>query len=104
MMIWHSGNESDSASRAALPDPVGMIGWRSTAWSTPASRRRGSSAVGAGAYKNIQEACDATIQVTSETAVNRKAAAVYDRGFSVYQGLYQSLKDDFRRIAELTAA
>jgi len=32
MMIWHSGNESDSASRAALPDPVGMIGRRSAAW------------------------------------------------------------------------
>jgi len=59
------------------------------------------AAVGAGAFKNIQEACGATIRVVKETAVDRKAKAVYDRAFPVYQQLYQSLKGDFKAIAAL---
>ncbi|EAQ77684.1 xylulokinase [Blastopirellula marina] len=60
------------------------------------------AATGAGAYKNIQEACAATIQVVHETAVDRKAAKIYNEAFPVYQGLYQSLKNDFQRISELS--
>lgn len=59
------------------------------------------AAVGAGAYKNIQEACDATIHTVDETDVNRAAAKVYSRSFPVYQQLYQSLREDFRRIDSL---
>jgi xylulokinase len=59
------------------------------------------AAVGAGEYKNIEEACDATIHVVKETPANRKAAAYYDRGFPVYQDLYRALKNDFKRIAAL---
>jgi xylulokinase len=59
------------------------------------------AAVGAGEYKNIEEACSATIELASETSVNRKAKRSYDAGFSVYQGLYQSLKGDFKRIGAL---
>ena len=59
------------------------------------------AAVGAGAFKNIQEACAATIKVTSETPTHRSAKRVYDRGFPVFQNLYRSLKDDFQRIAAL---
>jgi xylulokinase len=61
------------------------------------------AAVGAGAYKNVEEACAATIKVVSETPLNRKAKKVYDRGFPVYQDLYRSLKEDFRKIAALDA-
>jgi xylulokinase len=60
------------------------------------------AAVGAGAYKNIEEACAATIKVVSETPVNKASKKVYDAGFPVYQGLYRSLKEDFKKIAALS--
>lgn len=59
------------------------------------------AAVGAGAYKNVVEACEATIRVTQQTAPNRKAVKYYDRAFPLYQQLYRSLKEDFKRIAAL---
>ena len=59
------------------------------------------AAVGAGVFRNVEEACDATIHVVAETPVNRRAAAYYDRGFPLYQNLYQSLKENFKQIAAL---
>jgi len=59
------------------------------------------AAVGAGAFKNIQEACAATIRVEKETAADRRTKQVYDRAFPVYQQLYRSLKTDFKAIAAL---
>jgi xylulokinase len=59
------------------------------------------AAVGAGAYKNIQEACGAAIRVVKQTAVQHRAKAYYDRAFPIYQQLYRSLKDDFKAIAAL---
>ena len=59
------------------------------------------AAVGGGEYKNVTAACKATIKVvekTSSTAKNRKQ---YDQAFPVFQDLYQSLKADFKKIAEL---
>jgi xylulokinase len=59
------------------------------------------AAVGAGAYKNVEEACRATIKVVAETPLNKAAAKVYDQGFPIYQQLYRSLKDDFKSIAKM---
>jgi xylulokinase len=59
------------------------------------------AAVGAGAFKTIEEACRATIRVVSRTAPEKRAAASYDRRFPVYQQLYRSLKADFRAISQL---
>ncbi len=59
------------------------------------------AAVGGGAFKNIEEACKATIQVVSETATQRAAVERYNRGFPIYQQLYRSLKNDFKAIAGL---
>lgn len=59
------------------------------------------AAVGAGAFKNIREACAATIRVVDNTAPQRAAVKTYDRAFPEYQQLYRSLRDDFRRIADL---
>jgi xylulokinase len=59
------------------------------------------AAVGAGAYRNIQEACGATIHTIDETTVNGRAARYHRQAFDVYQRLYHSLKEDFQRIAEL---
>ena len=57
------------------------------------------AAVGDGAYKNIQQACDATVRVVTETPVQRSQKRKYDRRFPVYQRLYHALKEDFKRIA-----
>ncbi len=57
--------------------------------------------MGAGAFKNIEEACAAAIRVVQETPVNRPAKSHYDRAFPIYQKLYRSLKDDFKAIAAL---
>jgi xylulokinase len=59
------------------------------------------AAVGAGEFKDIGEACKATVRVIKETAPNRAARKHYDRAFPIYQQLYRSLKRDFKRIAEL---
>lgn len=59
------------------------------------------AAVGAGAFKNVAEACGATIRVVKETGVDRAAKSYYDRAFPEYQQLYRSLKNDFKRIAAL---
>src|SRR5437764_159117 len=67
----------------------------------PAHGRALLAAVGSGVFKNIEEACSATIRVVSRTACDKKAAKIYDAGFPLYQQLYQSLKDDFRAIESL---
>jgi xylulokinase len=59
------------------------------------------AAVGAGAFKNIQEACAATIRVVKQTESNRQAKKYYDRAFPIFQQLYRSLKADFKQIAVL---
>ena len=59
------------------------------------------AAVGAGAFKDIGEACAATVKVVSETATNKKAKPFYDRAFPLYQQLYPSLKANFQRISKL---
>ncbi len=59
------------------------------------------AAVGAGAYDKVEDACAATIRTVSETATIRKSKKYYDRAFPIYQGLYQSLKNDFVKIAGL---
>ena len=59
------------------------------------------AAVGGGEFKNVREACAATIRVVQETSANRKNKKYYDRAFPVYQHLYHSLKDDFKSIAAL---
>lgn len=59
------------------------------------------AAVGAGAYKNIEEACGATIRTVSETETEKTARKTYDQAFPVFQQLYKSLKNDFAAIAKL---
>jgi xylulokinase len=58
------------------------------------------AAAGTGAYKNVVEACQATIRVVTETkpvAAERKA---YERAYPLYGKLYCSLRKDFRSIAK----
>jgi xylulokinase len=59
------------------------------------------AAVGTGAYRNIVEACQATIKIEDSTTPNSKVRKVYDAAYPVYQQLYRSLKNDYRAIAGL---
>ncbi len=58
------------------------------------------AAVGAGAYRTIESACQATIAVAEETAADKQAVKNYNRLFPIYQGLYGQLKDSMTALAE----
>lgn len=58
------------------------------------------AAVGDGAYKSIESACKATIQVADETKPDRAAARNYNKLFPVYRDLYGNLKDSMSKIAD----
>ena len=58
------------------------------------------AAAGTGAYKNIGEACAATICTVSQTSPNAKSKRIYNTVYPMYGKLYRSLKDDFATIAK----
>jgi xylulokinase len=60
------------------------------------------AAVGAGEFKNIAEACDATVKTTGQINPVAASRRLYDKAFPEYQQLYQSLREDFRNIAQLS--
>ncbi len=59
------------------------------------------AAVGCGAYRNITEACKATIAPTSAFQPQPEAAREYDQLFPIYQKLYRDLKGDFAALTNL---
>ncbi|MEZ6061437.1 MAG: xylulokinase [Planctomycetaceae bacterium] len=59
------------------------------------------AAAGTGAYRNVAEACKATISVVSKTTAGAAAKKTYNAAYPVYGKLYQSLKNDFRSIQSL---
>jgi len=61
------------------------------------------AAAGTGAYKDVVEACNATIKVTSETLADPDNSDLYDRAHPIYQNLYRSLKIDYQAIREFVA-
>ena len=61
------------------------------------------AAVGDGAYKNIEEACKATIRVVEKIGPRKSSQKTYDAGFPIYQKLYACLKDRFGEIGKLNA-
>ena len=87
--------------RQIQADAFGQKVYRINAEQGPAYGVALLAAVGAGEYKNIQEACAATIRNVDETAPNRTSRSVYNKSFPVYQQLYQSLKNDFQTISKL---
>lgn len=58
------------------------------------------AAVGTGTFKNVVEACDATIQVTDSWTPDAKIKKIYDAAYPLYAGLYRSLKGNFAAIAK----
>lgn len=59
------------------------------------------AAVGGGEYKDVSAACKATIKVTEKTSASAKDRKHYDQAFPIFQDLYVSLQDDFKKIASL---
>lgn len=58
-------------------------------------------AVGAGYFSSVQEGCDALLKVTSETEPIAENVKIYNEYYEIYRSLYGSLKDNFRRNAEI---
>jgi xylulokinase len=61
------------------------------------------AAVGDGAYKSIEAACKATIEIAEETKPDRHAVKNYDQLFPIYQGLYGQLKGSMSALADYQA-
>jgi xylulokinase len=59
------------------------------------------AAAGTGAYKDVVEACNATISVVTKTKPKAAVKKTYNAAYPVYQQLYRSLKDDFAAIQKL---
>lgn len=59
------------------------------------------AAAGTGAYKNVVEACEATIRVTGRTSPKAKAKSVYNSAYPQFGELYRSLKSNYASIAKM---
>lgn len=59
--------------------------------------------VGTGVYGSVEEACRATIRVSTATEVNPDTHRRYDAYHRVYQSLYAHLKSDFEAVANIVA-
>jgi len=57
--------------------------------------------VGTGIYSSVEEACSAVVKTGAGARVNEENAAIYNRYYEIYKGLYPALKDSFGAIAEL---
>jgi xylulokinase len=60
------------------------------------------AAVGAGEFKDVAEACDATVKTKAQLRPRPTLRRHYEKSFPIYQQLYRSLRDDFRKIAEMS--
>ncbi|WP_437228202.1 xylulokinase [Planctomicrobium sp. SH661] len=59
------------------------------------------AAAGTGAYRDVVEACHATIRVETRTEADALHKAKYEQAYPLYQQLYRSLKSDFADIGRL---
>lgn len=62
------------------------------------------AAVGDGAYKSIESACHATIEIADSTAPDRSAVKAYNCLFPIYQDLYGQLKESMSALAQFQAS
>ena len=59
------------------------------------------AAVGAGEFKDVPEACEATVKTVAQTKPAAAARRYYEKAFPEYQQLYRSLREDFKKIGQL---
>ncbi len=57
------------------------------------------AAVGTGAYKNVEEACEATVKTCDVATPIAENAAAYNKYYPIWKDLYGSLKGSFKRLA-----
>ena len=57
--------------------------------------------VGAGLYSSVSEACAAVVKVARGASVIEENAAIYEKYYEVYTGLYPALKDTFHQVGAL---
>ncbi len=57
--------------------------------------------VGCGLYPSVEEACDRLISEKSSTEPDAENVEVYKAYHEVYQGIYRSLKEDYKKLAKL---
>ncbi len=57
--------------------------------------------VGSGVYGSVAEACDATIDVVTKESHDPAKHQIYQGYYKLYTNLYQSLKHDFKTLAQL---
>jgi len=56
--------------------------------------------VGTGTWGSVEEACEQSIRITTQSAVDEDHRRVYDEFYPVYRKLYESLKGDFDVITD----
>jgi xylulokinase len=61
------------------------------------------ASVGAGAYKSVPEACNATINAISETKSKESAYSEYQKWHTLYRALYPSLQAHFDTVSKMTS-
>lgn len=59
--------------------------------------------VGAGAWKDVPEACRAAVRITGVTRPQPAQTATYREGYAIYTGLYPALKDSFGKLGAMAA-
>ena len=59
------------------------------------------AAAGTGAYNDVVEACEATIETVTRCDPDEPAQRKYNQHYPIYGELYQSLKEDYVKIARL---
>ena len=57
--------------------------------------------VGAGIYESVESACSQLIKEQSKEEPISKNGDLYEQYYGIYQGLYRSLEEDFKRLARL---
>jgi xylulokinase len=57
--------------------------------------------VGAGAWPDVETACDSVIEITGRTVPNADAVAQYEPVYQIYRNLYPALKSSFDALAEV---
>jgi xylulokinase len=61
------------------------------------------AAVGAGVFRSLPEACDATITVTATVEPDPAVRSAYDDAYALYRELYPALRPSFARVATIGA-
>ena len=59
------------------------------------------AAVGTGAFKSVEEACEATVKTCDSIAPTAANTAVYNKYYPIWKDLYVSLKGSFKRLARV---